>query len=348
MLSPQFAGNYVGRWTATRSFGSQGDDRIDAGGAAGRNDGGNKARNREQQCGRREGSRICGLQAEQKCSRRGAHVPGSDAADCQPGDDEHRRVPKNHADDGQTRGPEGHAHTNLAGALGDKVSHQAVDANRGNDEPQEAEQSQQQHADFALRNSRRHHLFHRPDVSKRNVGQHGKHGALQGRQHVVWIADRPDDKVATEGLGLLEWYERLWQRIRLEAHLMNVADDADNGAVLFDTDNLTNRIGIAEVRARRGFIDDHDRRSAMQTRSWVAVAPATKKKDALTIGAPAAGGAIVGGILGGKKGAGIGALAGGGAGTAVVLSTRGKDVRIGRGTTLAVRLTSPLTVGVEQ
>ena len=86
----------------------------------------------------------------------------------------------------------------------------------------------------------------------------------------------------------------------------------------------------------------------MQTRSWVAVAPATKKKDALTIGAPAAGGAIVGGILGGKKGAGIGALAGGGAGTAVVLSTRGKDVRIGRGTTLAVRLTSPLTVGVEQ
>ena len=44
----------------------------------------------------------------------------------------------------------------------------------------------------------------------------------------------------------------------------------------------------------------------------------------------------------------IHSLAGGGAGTAVVLSTRGKDVRIGRGTTLAVRLTSPLTVGVEQ
>src|SRR5919112_338534 len=83
---------------------------------------------------------------------------------------------------------------------------------------------------------------------------------------------------------------------------------------------------------------------AIRTRPWVAVAPATKKKDALTIGAPAAGGAIVGGILGGKKGAGIGALAGGGGGTAVVLTTRGKDVRVGRGATLPVRLSTPVIV----
>lgn len=91
-----------------------------------------------------------------------------------------------------------------------------------------------------------------------------------------------------------------------------------------------------------------EERYSMQTRSWVAVAPATKKKDALTIGAPAAGGAVVGGIVGGKKGAGIGALAGGGAGTAVVLSTRGKDVHIGPGTTLAIRLVAPLTVSVPE
>ena len=82
----------------------------------------------------------------------------------------------------------------------------------------------------------------------------------------------------------------------------------------------------------------------IRTRAWTAVAPATKKKDALTIGLPAAGGAVVGGLIGGKKGAGIGALTGGGAGTAVVLSTRGRDVRIGRGATLAVRLTEPVTV----
>jgi hypothetical protein len=84
----------------------------------------------------------------------------------------------------------------------------------------------------------------------------------------------------------------------------------------------------------------------LQTRSWVAVAPATKKKDALTIGIPAAGGAAIGALLDGKQGAGIGAAVGGGAGTAAVLTTRGKDVRVGRGTALNIRLTAPLTVNV--
>ena len=86
----------------------------------------------------------------------------------------------------------------------------------------------------------------------------------------------------------------------------------------------------------------------LRTNPWVAVAPATKKKDALTIGLPAAGGAVVGALVDGKKGAGIGAAVGGGAGTAVVLSTRGKDVRIGQGATLAVRLREPLTVRVDE
>ena len=106
--------------------------------------------------------------------------------------------------------------------------------------------------------------------------------------------------------------------------------------------------GRVAVRFTRITPAGQEERYAMQTRQWVGVAPATKKKDALTIGLPAAGGAAVGGIVGGKKGAGIGALAGGGAGTAVVLTTRGKDVRVGRGALLSVRLTAPLTVAVEQ
>lgn len=85
----------------------------------------------------------------------------------------------------------------------------------------------------------------------------------------------------------------------------------------------------------------------MQTRAWTAIAPATKKRDAYTIGLPAAGGAAIGAIASGKKGAGIGALVGGGAGTVAVLSTRGKEVRVGRGATIAVRLTAPLTVTVD-
>ena len=61
-----------------------------------------------------------------------------------------------------------------------------------------------------------------------------------------------------------------------------------------------------------------DERYRMETASIGRTAPATKQNDALKIGAPAAGGAIIGAIIGGGKGAAIGAAAGGGAGTAVV------------------------------
>jgi hypothetical protein len=75
---------------------------------------------------------------------------------------------------------------------------------------------------------------------------------------------------------------------------------------------------------------------------------ATKKKDAMKIGIPAAGGAAVGALVGGKKGALIGAGAAGGAGTAVVLSTRGEEVGISSGTPLTLRLASPVTVRVRR
>jgi len=85
-------------------------------------------------------------------------------------------------------------------------------------------------------------------------------------------------------------------------------------------------------------------RYRIRTATWRGVAPTTRKKDAAEIGLPAAGGAIVGGLVGGGKGAAIGAAAGGGAGTAVVLTTRGKDVRVGPGSVLLVRLSEPLTL----
>jgi hypothetical protein len=84
----------------------------------------------------------------------------------------------------------------------------------------------------------------------------------------------------------------------------------------------------------------------IQTRTVGRLAPATKQQDAVKIGAPAAGGALVGGLVGGKKGAAIGAAAGGGAGTAVVMTTRGKEVRLGRGATVLVRLAQPLRLRV--
>lgn len=87
-------------------------------------------------------------------------------------------------------------------------------------------------------------------------------------------------------------------------------------------------------------------RVAISTGTVSRLAPATKKQDAAKIGGGAAGGAVIGGILGGGDGAVKGAAIGGGAGTAVVLSTRGKDVRLGAGTPVSVKLTAPLTVRV--
>jgi hypothetical protein len=90
--------------------------------------------------------------------------------------------------------------------------------------------------------------------------------------------------------------------------------------------------------------DDH--RYAIRTASVGRTAQGTKQKDAMEIGAPAAGGAIIGALLGGKKGALVGTAVGGGAGTAVVLSTRGKEVHLAKGSALALKLAAPVTVRV--
>ena len=89
-----------------------------------------------------------------------------------------------------------------------------------------------------------------------------------------------------------------------------------------------------------------DERYDIQTAAVGRTAPATKKEDAMKIGAPAAGGAIIGAIVGGKKGAAIGTAVGGGAGTAVVLSTRGKEVSLPKGAALTLKLTEPVTIRI--
>ena len=106
--------------------------------------------------------------------------------------------------------------------------------------------------------------------------------------------------------------------------------------------------GRARVAFRFTAIDppgDAERLS-MRTDTVSRMAQATKKQDAAKIGGGAAGGAIIGGILGGGDGAAKGAAIGGAAGTGVVLSTRGKEIRLAPGTPVSVRLAAPLTVRV--
>jgi hypothetical protein len=89
-----------------------------------------------------------------------------------------------------------------------------------------------------------------------------------------------------------------------------------------------------------------DQRYDIRTTSVGRTAPSTKQNDALKVGAPAAGGAIIGAIVGGKKGAAVGTAVGGGAGAGVVLSTRGKEVTLPKGAALTLRLTEPVTIRV--
>ena len=71
-----------------------------------------------------------------------------------------------------------------------------------------------------------------------------------------------------------------------------------------------------------------------------------KKRDVATIGIPAGAGALIGGLTKGGKGAAVGSAVGGAAGTGVVLATRGKEVRLGRGAPVAVRLLRPVRVSI--
>jgi hypothetical protein len=114
------------------------------------------------------------------------------------------------------------------------------------------------------------------------------------------------------------------------------------------------RSGRVKGRARIAFrfnrIDapgDGDR-MPIRTEEIAREAAATKKQDAAKIGGGAAGGAIIGGILGGGNGAAKGAAIGGVAGTGVVLATRGKDVELGTGAVVMVRLLEPITVTVSR
>jgi hypothetical protein len=124
------------------------------------------------------------------------------------------------------------------------------------------------------------------------------------------------------------------------------------GSVVLGHVTAADRAGRVKGRARIAFrftrIDPAGdaERLTVSTTTVSRMAEATKKQDAAKIGGGAVGGAIIGGILGGGDGAAKGAAVGGAAGTGVVLATRGKDVRLGPGADISVKLTAPVTVRV--
>jgi hypothetical protein len=70
----------------------------------------------------------------------------------------------------------------------------------------------------------------------------------------------------------------------------------------------------------------------------------TTKDDITKVGAATGIGAIIGAIAGGGKGAAIGAAIGGGVGTAGVITTRGKDIRLAKGQQLRIRTSTDTSI----
>jgi hypothetical protein len=104
--------------------------------------------------------------------------------------------------------------------------------------------------------------------------------------------------------------------------------------------------GRAMIAFRFTSLRTGDARYDLQAEPLSRLAEATKGEDATKIGIGAGAGAAIRGILGGKKGAAQGAVVGGGAGTGVVLATKGREVRLEPGADVTTRLTAPLTVRV--
>jgi hypothetical protein len=102
--------------------------------------------------------------------------------------------------------------------------------------------------------------------------------------------------------------------------------------------------GRAQVAFRFNSMTTGGDRYNMQTAEVSRMASATKGEDATKIGIGAGAGAIIGGLLGGKDGAAKGAVVGGGAGTGVVLATKGKEMRLAPGADVTTTLTAPLTI----
>ena len=122
------------------------------------------------------------------------------------------------------------------------------------------------------------------------------------------------------------------------------------GSMVHGTVTTAEAAGKVRGRARLAFrfdeLDIDNERHAIRSDTVSYEAEGTKADDTKKVGIGAGAGALIGGLLGGKKGAGAGALIGGGAGTTMVLTTAGDEVELRSGTPVEVSLAQPLILVV--
>jgi len=194
-----------------------------------------------------------------------------------------------------------------------------------------------------------------PDSATTSVNE-GKRSANDGKRSGGMLsALRPGPIIVPEGTTLLLVLEtaissetsrsgdrvvaKLAEEVRVGEKVVVPAGSEVRGLVTAAVPS-----GRVKTRARLAFDLDtlvfHGEEHAIGTRVVDITAGDTHKKDAATIGIGAGAGAIVGAIAKGGKGAAVGTLIGGAAGTGVVLVNTGKQVELGTGSRVTVRLTN--------
>ena len=125
------------------------------------------------------------------------------------------------------------------------------------------------------------------------------------------------------------------------------------GTQVLGTVTMVERGGKVKERARLGvrfhtLVLADSTRVAMQTDGIYREGDAPSDESVKKIGGAAVGGAILGAILGGTKGAVIGGATGAGAGTAAVMAGDRNPAVLPAGSTVTVRLVSPVTITIER
>ena len=116
--------------------------------------------------------------------------------------------------------------------------------------------------------------------------------------------------------------------------LVGVVEDAVKGGRVKGRASLT--VALEELQIGDG-------RQELTTNSVTIQAGSSKKNDAKTVGVATG----IGALLGGKSGAAIGATIGGGAGSARVLTSRGKPAVIEKEQLLTFRLEEDTTIRID-
>lgn len=116
---------------------------------------------------------------------------------------------------------------------------------------------------------------------------------------------------------------------------------------------LVERGGRLKDRARLGIrfhsiVLNDGTRLAVNTETIYRDGESPARESTTKIGAAAIGGAVLGAVLGGKKGAAIGGAVGAAGGSAAVMASEPNPATVAAGSTVTVRMSTPVTVTVEK